>query len=78
MGSKHGVLKVNVPFISPFSVYFHFRFSVHRVFPERQPASSSSDSLSYSSAALWIKTTGATDGRKSYNARFFFFFNTEC
>ena len=27
-------------------------------------------------ATLWIKTTGATDGRKSYNACFFFF-NTE-
>ena len=64
------VLKVNLPFISPFSISFNFRFSVHRVFPE--PASSSSDSLSYSSATLWIKTTGATDSRKSYNAHFFF------
>ena len=37
------------------------------------PASSSSDSLSYSFATLWIKTTGPTNGRKSYNARFFCF-----
>ena len=31
------VLKVNLPFISPFSIYFHFRFSIHCFFPERQP-----------------------------------------
>ena len=31
------VLKVNLPFISPFSISFHFRFSVHHVFPKRQP-----------------------------------------
>ena len=37
-------------------------------------SSSSSDSLNYSSATLWIKTTGAIDSRKSYNACFFFFF----
>ena len=62
-------LKVNLLFISPFYIYFHFRFSVHRVFPERQPASSSS-----SSDSLWIKTTGATDGHKSNNMCFFFLF----
>ena len=39
-------------------------------FPNPNPASSS-DSLSYSSATLWIKTTDVVDGHKSYNVRFF-------
>ena len=62
------VFKVNLP-IFPFT----FAFQSTVFFPNANPASSSSDSLSYSSAALWIKTTGATDGRKSHNAHFFFF-----
>ena len=60
------VLKVNFPFIKPFT----FQSTVF--YPNANPASSSSDSLSYSSATLWIKTTGAIDGRKSNNVRFFF------
>ena len=54
-------------------LHFAFAFQSTMFFPKANPASSSFDSLSYSSAALWIKTTGATDGRKSYDARFFFF-----
>ena len=56
----------------PFTFTFAFQSTVF--FPNTNPASSSSDSLSYSSAALWIKTTGASDGRKSNNALSFFFF----
>ena len=68
-------MKVNLPFISPFSISFHFcfHFSLFAPFPSANPASCSSDSLSYSSATFWIKTTGATDGRISNNARYFFY-----
>ena len=58
--------------LSPFPFTFAFQSTVF--FPNANPASSSSDSLSYSSATLWIKTTGATDCRKSNNVRFFFIF----
>ena len=40
-------------------------------FPNANPASSSSDSLSYFCTTLWIKTTGAINGCKSNNAHFF-------
>ena len=42
-------------------------------FSQTANPASSSVSLSYSSATLWIKTTGAIGGRKTNSARFFFF-----
>ena len=55
--------------VSPFSI--SSLFSPPCFSRTANPAASSSDSLS---ATLWIKTTGATDGRKSFNARFVFCF----
>ena len=69
------VLKMNLPFISPSPFPLTFAFQSTVFFPKANPASCSSDSLSYSSAALWIKATGATDGCKSNNALSFFFFS---
>ena len=65
------VLKGNLTFISPFSIYAHFHFSVQRVGGKRPPCFFF---FWFPFLAFWIKTTGAIDGRKSYNAHFFFFY----
>ena len=66
------VLKVNLTFINRFSISFHFRFSVHRVFPEHRPCF-----LLLLIPILILLPPSAIDRHKSNNARFFFFLNTE-
>ena len=59
-------------FESEFAINYSFLHFLSRCFsPNANPASTFSDSLSYSSAALWIKTSGDSDGHKSNNVHSF-------